>query len=148
MLNKLDAFRVQLGLVDIAKHVAKRSQFVDSACKLTIKQRRPYWMLLNLMPYDVALREQCVALLMDKLGDRGWAKLAKYYRFAGAERPADWLALLEAIGGSRGFKVSTDDGVDRAARALLRDFQRGRFGRPTLQEPGVDPITSPLFRAS
>jgi len=111
-----------------------------------LKRRRPYWMLLNLMPYDHRLREETVELLIDKLGERGLSRLAKYYKQPGIKgADQDWLAVLELVGASRGFRTSNDDGVDRAARTVFKDFQEGRFGRISLEEPGSAQITSPFF---
>jgi ribosome biogenesis GTPase A len=111
-----------------------------------LNRRKPYWLLLNLMPYDAALREQAVSLLMDKLGARGAGRLQQYYKTPGAGlAPADWAELLESVARARGFSTAQEDGLDRAARRLIRDFQQGRFGRLTLEEPWVDAITSPLF---
>jgi len=110
-------------------------------------QRKPYWMLLNLMPYDPQIREQCVELLMHKLSQRAWGKLFKYYRVDADSSLSDWLELLQQIGRGRGFDARSDAGVDRAARTLLRDFQQGRFGRLSLQQAGQDKVTSPMFHA-
>ena len=35
--------------------------------------------------------------------------------------------------------------VNRTYRLILRDFQRGRFGRISLEAPESDQVTSPLF---
>jgi len=111
-----------------------------------LNRRKPFWMLLNLMPYDPAIREESVELLRVKLGERGLDKLAKYYKFDRAKYPChDWLELAEQVGRSRGYKVGDDDGVDKACRTLIRDFQRGRFGRLSLEHPAQTVITSPFF---
>lgn len=111
-----------------------------------LNRRKPYWMLLNLLPYDASLREQSVALLMDKLTPRAWQKLQDYYKIPDAHfRRDDWLVLLECIAAREGRDISDDDVVDRSARRLLHDFQHGRFGRLSLEEPGSVEITSPLF---
>lgn len=113
------------------------------------KQRRPYWMLLNLMPYDHQIREKMIELLISCLGEKGLAKLYKFYK--SKNNPGfnpDWLELLKVIGWSRNFMVEDDDGVDRASRTLMKDFQLCRFGRHTLQHPDTAVITSPLFRGN
>lgn len=113
-----------------------------------LNRRKPYWMLLNLMPYEVALREEAVELLREKLGERGLQRVRKFYGIAeGRLRSDDWLELLHSIGVARGFAVLDDDSIDRAARLLISDFRDGRFGRLSLQHPESDAITSPLFSA-
>jgi ribosome biogenesis GTPase A len=111
-----------------------------------LNRRKPYWMLLNLMPYDYRLREKTVELLIAKLGERGLDRLKKYYKRAKMpEGPLDWLGLLDQVGHGRGFRTDNDDGVDRAARTLFKDFQDCRFGRISLEEPELAQITSPFF---
>ncbi|HES58257.1 MAG TPA: hypothetical protein ENO21_02380 [Firmicutes bacterium] len=111
------------------------------------KRRKPVWMLLNLMPYDSALREESVELLLERSGSRGRRRIAKFYKLEqNALDDTDWLRSLELIGKSRGIKVNNDDALDRAARMLIRDFCRARFGRFSLEQPGEAKISSPLFR--
>jgi len=112
-----------------------------------LNRRKPYWMLLNLLPYNAALREESVALLMEKLTPKAWQKLQGYYKIPDKHfQRDDWLVLLECIAAREGRNISDDDVVDRSARRLLRDFQRGRFGRLSLEEPDTAEITSPLFQ--
>ena len=62
-------------------------------------------------------------------------------------RNDDWLQLVESIAIRRGRKKESDDDIDRTARQLIRDFQRGRFGRLSVEDPATAQITSPLFTA-
>jgi ribosome biogenesis GTPase A len=110
-----------------------------------LNRRKPYWLLLNLMPYDFRLREAALELLLARLGEKARAKLLKLYRAAADTALPDCDALLELAAQRGGFKLEGDDNFDRAARRVIRDFQRGRFGRLTLEDAGVAPITSPLF---
>lgn len=112
-----------------------------------LRRRKPYWMLLNLMPYDETLREEAVALLLERLGPGGLRKAEQLYRAeADSLRGADWAAVLEAVAQAGGYHSRSPEGVEKAARRLLRDFQVGRLGRLTLEEPGEAAITSPFFR--
>jgi ribosome biogenesis GTPase A len=130
-----------------------------------LNRRKPYWLLLNLMPYDFELREEAVTLLIERLPGKAWAKLLKYYNIGEAQADApepdgsaqeesgtamssgrpDWLMLLGHVAARHGFRMSGDDSVDRAARRLISDFQTGRFGRVTLERAGAARISSPLF---
>jgi ribosome biogenesis GTPase A len=113
-----------------------------------LRRRKPCWMLLNLLPYDAALREATVELLRQKLSPRGWRKLRSLYQVPEEHFEAgDWLALLESIARPPGGKALSDDTVDRTARRLLLDFQRGRLGRISLEKPDEDHVTSPVFLA-
>lgn len=113
-----------------------------------LNRRKPYWTLLNLLPYDSTLREQAVELLRTKLEDHGWRKLLAYYKIPEEHAAcADWLQLLETVARKRGAGLDSEDETDRAARRLIRDFQRGRFGRVTLELPGEAAISSPFFEA-
>ena len=111
-----------------------------------LNRRKPYWMLLNLLPYDHSLREESIELLLKKLPEKSVQKIQRYYKVPDDHfRSDNWLELVECIAGRKGGDLDDDDELDRTARRLIRDFQRGRFGRLTLEEPRVDPITSPLF---
>lgn len=113
-----------------------------------LNRRKPYWLLLNLMPYDTALREQGLALLLDKLQTRGLDKLRQYYKIKPeAFVYEDMYGLLALVAQARGFSTEDDEGLERAARRVIGDLQHGRFGRFTLEHAGVDAITSPLFTA-
>lgn len=112
-----------------------------------LNRRKPYWMLLNLLPYDHSIREEAVDLLLSVLDDRARDKLRKYYKVPAEHFTAeDWWQLVQSIAGKRGIELDDDDAVDTIIRRVVRDFQRGRFGRLTLEEPGVAEITSPVFR--
>ena len=114
-----------------------------------LNQRKTYWMLLNLMRYDSALREGAVELLLENLPQQALGELKRRYKVPDEHfRSSNWLELLESIAakGSPGVSGAPgDDAIDRAARRLLADFQHGRFGRITLQQPGTSRITSPFF---
>ena len=110
----------------------------------SLNRRKPYWMLLNLLPYDSTLREETIELLRAKLDDHGWRKLLAYYKIPEEyATSADWLELLETVARKRGTGLKSEDEADRAARRLIRDYQRGRFGRHTLEQPEEATISSP-----
>lgn len=111
-----------------------------------LNRRKPYWMLLNLLPYDATLREETIELLRTKLDDHGWRKLLAYYKIPEEHATCtDWLELLETVARKRGTGLKSEDEADRAARRLIRDYQRGRFGRHTLEQPEEATISSPFF---
>jgi ribosome biogenesis GTPase A len=111
-----------------------------------LNRRKPYWLLLNLMPYDFKLRDDAITLLMETLDDQGWRKMLRYFRVpAEQERPTECLGLLELVAAGRGYSLKGDDEVDRAARAVIKSFQEGRFGRISLEWPQTAQITSPFF---
>ncbi len=111
-----------------------------------LNRRKPYWLLLNLMPYDMKLREPALELLLSRLGTRGLNKLRQFYKI----KPEDFVyedlyALLALVAQARGFSATDDEGLEHAARRVIMDFQNGRFGRISLEHAWVDAITSPLF---
>lgn len=111
-------------------------------------RRKIYWMLLNLMPYDLMLREEMVELLREKLPELSWKKMKGFYKAKDAALAAaheDWLSLLEVVAGGRGFTVKNDQTLERACLRLIHDFRDLRFGRVSLQHPDEDPVTSPGF---
>lgn len=111
-----------------------------------LNRRKACWMLLNLLPYDPALREETTELLRLSLPERAWRKLRDYYKIPDRHfSNENWLELVESVARRQGRGLD-DDELDRAARRLLRDFQRGRFGRITIEQAGLSEITSPLFR--
>lgn len=111
-----------------------------------LNRRKPSWMLLNLLPYDSALREEAIDLLRARLPEKAWSKLQAYYKIPEQHfRTGNWLELVESIAVRRGRKGESDDDIDRTARQLLRDFQRGRFGRFSIEDPATAQVTSPLF---
>jgi ribosome biogenesis GTPase A len=111
-----------------------------------IGKRKPYWMLLNLMPYDSGIREEVIELLIEKLQLKGLKRLQKYYKIPETHfKSGNWLELLECVSLRHGYKLDNDDAADRASRKVIRDFQQGRFGRLSLQVPNIDAITSPFF---
>lgn len=111
-----------------------------------LNRRKACWMLLNLVPYDSALREEALELLRVSLPQRAWRKLLSYYRIPPQHfSNANWLELVESVARREGRSLDSDDEVDRTVRRLLRDFQRGRFGRVSIEQAGSSPITSPLF---
>jgi ribosome biogenesis GTPase A len=113
-----------------------------------LNRRKPYWLLLNLMPYDFKLRDEALELLLEHLDRKALTKLWKLYKQAGEpDMPANAEALLGLVARAGGFRLDSDDALDRAARRVLRDFQRGRFGQLTLEEAGEAVITSPYFTA-
>jgi ribosome biogenesis GTPase A len=113
-----------------------------------LHRRKPYWMLLNLMPYDFTLREEAVELLRSNLTRHAQKNLRQLYRIPGEQDLEEWQQLLAAVGSARGFTTGDDDGLDRAARTLMRDFQKGRLGRLTLERAGEAQITSPYFKGN
>jgi ribosome biogenesis GTPase A len=112
-----------------------------------LNRRKPYWMLLNLMPYDYKLRDTALELLLEHLDDKACSRLTKFYKSPEAARPETAEDLLELAARRGGFRLESDDAIDRAARRVMRDFREGRFGRITLETAGEAPITSPLFQA-
>ncbi len=111
-----------------------------------INRRRPFWMLLNLMPYDFALREESVELLRATLSKQAWLKLRRYYKVDDSvEQPGDWWEILELVAKYGGYTLKNDDVVDKAARRLMKDFRMGRFGRISLEVPETAVITSPFL---
>lgn len=111
-----------------------------------LNRRKPYWLLLNLMPYETHLRESALSLLLDKLGSRGLNKLRQFYKIKSEDFVyEDLYGLLALVAQARGFKADADEGLEHAARRVIMDFQHGRFGRISLEHAGVDAITSPLF---
>jgi len=113
-----------------------------------LNRRKPFWLLLNLMPYDESLRDGVVKLLRERLDAIGLRKLARFYKLRPDElAELDTVGFLAAVASRHGGKAGSSDALDRAARRLVRDFQIGRFGRATLERPGDDPITSPHFAA-
>jgi ribosome biogenesis GTPase A len=114
-----------------------------------LNRRKPFWLLLNLMPYDYKLREEALELLLATLDVHGWKKLLRYFKAdAATEQAADWLSLLELAAAGRGFTLKGDDEIDRAARTVIKAFQEGRFGRFSLEWPHSAQITSPFFGRS
>jgi ribosome biogenesis GTPase A len=111
-----------------------------------LNRRKPYWLLLNLMPYDFRLREAALELLLERLDAKSRAKLCKLYKADAATVLDDCDQLLALAAKRGGFKLEGDDSFDKAARRIIRDFQQGRFGRLTLEDAGTAVITSPLFR--
>lgn len=112
-----------------------------------INRRRPFWMLLNLMPYDFKLREESVELLRSVLGQKAWQKLRSYYKVDDSVgQPGDWWEMLELVANYGGYKLKNDDLVDKAARRLMKDFRMGRFGRISLEIPETAVITSPFLK--
>lgn len=112
-----------------------------------INRRKPYWLLLNLMPYDYKLRDDALELLLERLDEKALTKLWKFYKQTGpAQRPAEPLELMHLAAKRGGFGIHNDDTADRAAKRVLRDFREGRFGRISLETAGEAVITSPLFR--
>ena len=111
-----------------------------------LNRRKPYWLLLNLMPYDFKLREEALGLLMEVLDARGWQKLMRFFKApVDAEQPGDWLELLELVAAGRGFALKGNNELDRAANIAIKSFQDGRFGRISLEYPQTAQITSPFF---
>ncbi|MCB1219911.1 MAG: 50S ribosome-binding GTPase [Planctomycetales bacterium] len=112
-----------------------------------INRRKPYWMLLNLMPYDFKLREETVDLLRNTLNKQAWLKLRRYYKMPDEiPAPQDWFEMLEIVGRYGGYTLKNDDLVDKAARRLMKDFRMGRFGRISLEVPETAVITSPFLK--
>ena len=111
-----------------------------------INRRKPFWMLLNLMPYDYTLREQSVELLRSRLDRQAWLKLRRYYKVPDElEQPGDFWEMLEVVARYGGYTLKNDDLVDKAARRLMKDFRMGRFGRISLEQPETAVITSPFL---
>jgi ribosome biogenesis GTPase A len=117
-----------------------------------LRRRKPYWLLLNLMPYDsndIDLREQAVALLLSKFNAAAWKRVARQYKIRDIDSLRDSddnLALFEAIAAARGYKLTNYDQVERAHLRLINDFQAGKFGPVSLETPEDAQISSPLFR--
>lgn len=112
-----------------------------------LNRRKPYWLLLNLMPYDFRLRDDALELLLTRLDDKALAKLWRFYKQSSpVNRPADALELMQLAARRGGFGLHNDDTIDRAAKRVLRDFREGRFGRISLETAGEAVITSPLFQ--
>jgi ribosome biogenesis GTPase A len=116
-----------------------------------LRRRKPYWLLLNLMPYDAndtVLREQALDLLLTHLPESGWSLVSKTYRIRDlkARREQGTLEVLEGVAAARGYKITTADHVERASLRLINDFQAGKLGRLSLEVPETAQISSPIFR--
>jgi ribosome biogenesis GTPase A len=112
-----------------------------------INRRKPYWLLLNLMPYDFRLRDSALELLLERLDEKSLARLWKFYKQEGKPvKPAEPMELMQLAAKRFGFGIHNDDTADRAARRVLRDFREGRFGRISLETAGEAVISSPIFR--
>jgi ribosome biogenesis GTPase A len=116
-----------------------------------LNRRKPYWLLLNLMPYDsndYVLREQTLELLLGTLPETGWNLISKTYRIRDlkARREQGTLEVLEGVAAARGYKITTADAVERATLRLIHDFQAGKLGPLSLEEPETAVVSSPLFR--
>lgn len=111
-----------------------------------LNRRKPYWQLLNLMPWDDALLEPTVALLLDKLGADGRRRLARFYKLTpqGLEQ-ADAFEAIGQVAASQGKKPGKPGVLEQVGRRIVREFQNGRFGRLSLERAGEDAITSPHF---
>lgn len=112
-----------------------------------LNRRKPFWMLLNLMPYDFNLREESVELLRVTLSKAATQKLMRYYKTPDhVDEPEDWWQMLEIVAHYGGYALKNDDVVDKAARRLLKDYRSSRFGRISLEQPETAVITSPFLR--
>jgi hypothetical protein len=105
------------------------------------------------MPYDpndTPLREEAVELLLETLPEASWKQLARLYKIRdlAARREAGQFELLEGIAAARGYKLTTADAVERAQLRLINDFQAGKLGPVSLEDPDTALINSPLFRGS
>jgi ribosome biogenesis GTPase A len=109
------------------------------------RRSRAVWLALNLMPVDEQLLESAVERLIASLTSHARKRAEKYYKFElpwdkSAEEVAVKVAMIKRLFVGKGVPD-----VSRAYRLILRDFQRGRFGRISLETPELDPVTSPLF---
>lgn len=109
------------------------------------KRHRPTWMALNLMPDDEGLLESAVEALISGMDAKARQKAEKYYKFelpfdGGAEELAIKLAMIRKLNLGKGLPD-----LSRAYKIFLRDFQRGRFGRISLETPERNPVVSPMF---
>lgn len=109
------------------------------------KRHRPLWLALNLMPVDEGLLESAVEALIAGMDPKAREKAEKFYKFdlpfdKSAEELAIKLAMIKKLFLGKGLPD-----LSRAYRLFLRDFQRGRFGRISLEMPQRNPVVSPLF---
>ena len=56
------------------------------------------------------------------------------------------LEVLEGVAAARGYKITTADHVERASLRLINDFQAGKLGKLSLEDPDTAQISSPIFR--
>jgi ribosome biogenesis GTPase A len=115
-----------------------------------LRRRKPYWLLLNLMPYDAndtVLREQALDLLIDNLPEKGWNNVSRIYRIRDLKqrREQGTLEILEGVAAARGYRITTADHVERATLRLIHDFQAGKLGPLSLEDPETAQISSPIF---
>ena len=102
------------------------------------KKGKPHMLALGLTPPEHNLLEQALDGVLTSLRENGWRKLRKLYGLeaTGLEQLAPW-ELVHKVGHKlKGGRMS-DALEDDIACKILADFQRGRFGRVTL-EPAAD----------
>jgi len=109
------------------------------------RRSRAVWLALHLMIEDEPLLESGVERLLASMTSHTQKRAEKYYKFElpwdrSAEEIAVKVAMIKRLFVGKGIAD-----VNRAYRLILRDFQRGRFGRISLEAPESDPVTSPLF---
>lgn len=110
------------------------------------KRHRATWLALNLLAMDEGLLEPAVGVVLLALPRRARAKFEKYYKFEmpwGGE-PEEFAVKISMI--KRLFVGQGIPDVTRAYRVILRDFQRGRFGRLSIETPDENPVVSPFFK--
>lgn len=112
------------------------------------KRQRAVWLALNLMPADEELLEKGIERILASMSPHARKRAEKYYKFElpwekSTEEFAVKIAMIKRLFVGKGIPD-----LSRAYRLILRDFQRGRFGRVSLETPETDPITSPLFKGN
>ncbi len=110
------------------------------------KRQRAVWLALNLMPDDEELLEKGIERILSSMSPHARKRAEKYYKFEmpwdkSAEEFAVKIAMIKRLFVGKGIPD-----LSRSYRLILHDFQRGRFGRVSLESPETDPITSPLFK--
>lgn len=98
------------------------------------KKGKPHMLALGLTPPEHNLLEQALGSVFAQLRGNGWKKLCKLYGLEaeGLEQCAAWEIVHKVghrlKGGKMGDALEDDMGCK-----ILADFQRGRFGRVTLE---------------
>jgi len=111
------------------------------------KKHRPTWISLNLMESEEPQLEFAVRSLLDALPARARKRVEKYYKHempwdGSTEEFAIKVAMIKRFFLGKGLPD-----LPRSYRVILRDFQRGRFGRVSLETPETHPVSSPFFKA-
>ena len=105
------------------------------------KTGRPRLLALGLIPEDENALEGALDAAFSHLGDRGWAKLQKFYKVDDrVQRLSAWEVVRFVGHRLKGGKM-TDALLPDVGYRILAAFRQGRFGRAsleTVQEQGPE----------